>query len=121
MSIYDELQGVANGLLKEFNQGGIKLIHLTFPSTSTPDEPGEPEETVYDLDGVATGVEFKYMKDSFTATAEKEVTVAVRDDVVPTENDFIEIDGYRYKIIKDVSVPQAGTRCVWKFLVSKGG
>lgn len=120
MSIYNELQQIAGEVLGDFDQGGIKLIHLTFPTSSTPDEPGEPTETVYELKGVATGVEFKYLKESFTATAEKEVTVAVRDDVVPSENDFIEIDGYRYKILKDISAPQAGTRCAWKFLVSKG-
>lgn len=121
MSLYEELQGVASEILGEFDQGGIKLIHLTYSNDGEPDEPAEPTETVYDLQGVAKGVQLNYEGNGFTASAEKEVTVRVRDDVVPNENDFIEIDGYRYKIIKDLSVPQAGTRCVWKFLVSKGG
>ena len=121
MSLYDELQGVASEILDEFDQGGIKLIHLTYSTEGEPDEPGEPTETVYDLQGVAKGVQLNYEGNGFTASAEKEVIVRTRNDVVPNENDFIEIDGYRYKIIKDLSVPQAGTRCVWKFLVSKGG
>ncbi len=120
MSIYSELQGVAKNVLKEFNQGGIKLIHITQATSEYPDEPGETTEKVYDLEGVANGGVFQYEKNGFIATAEKQVTAAVRDDVQPSINDFIEIDGYRYKIVKDLSTPGAGVKVVWKFLVTKG-
>jgi len=119
MSIYDDLKVVASGILNEFNQGGIKLVHVSVSDNSTPDEP-QTIETVYNLVGTVKGGDFRYDKDGFIATAEKEVIVGVLDGVQPSENDFIELNGYRYKIVKDLSVPGVGTKCVWKFLISKG-
>jgi hypothetical protein len=119
MTIYDDLQGVASEILTEFDQEEIKLVQYV-KGTGPADNPGASIPTTHTLDGVARGVSFKYVQSGFAVASDKQVTVAVIPGVIPTENDFVDIDGIRHKIIKDVSVPAAGTRCVWKFLVRKG-
>lgn len=118
MTIYDELKVDSSDLLKEFNQGIINLINIDL--SGTPDAPISSETSV-SLNGTVRGVTFEYLKDSFVVASDLIVTIAVVDGVTPTLNDFIEIDGVRYKIVKDVSVPAAGTKVVWKFIVRKGG
>lgn len=121
MTFYDEMQTIAKNVLNEFNQGSIKLVHLTGSSNSSPDAPDEMKETIYTLKGSVKGVSFKYLKEGYVIHTDLEATVAVIPDVQPTLNDFVEVDGVRYKIIRDVSVPAAGTKVVWKFLIRKGG
>lgn len=118
MTIYEELKPVASALLKEFKQGVMTLIKIT-PGAGPADNPGQPVETPYTLDAVAHGASFKFVRDGFATSSDLEVTVAVLDGVKPEINDFIVIDSIRYKIIHDVSVPAAGTRVAWKFIVRK--
>lgn len=120
MSIYEDLQSVASGVLKEFNQGVIKLVKLT-PGTGTDDDPGTATRVEYTLDAVAKGISFKYLKDGFTVVSDKEVTAAVVAGVTPGISDIITINGEEHKIIQDISVPGSGTRCAWKFIVRRGG
>lgn len=120
MTIYDDLQATAFDILEEFDQGGIKLISLTAGS-GDPDDPGEPTEVTTLLKGVAKGASFRYMREGFAVSGDLEVTVAVQAGVTPSIDDFIEVKGVRYKIIRDISVPAAGTTCAWKFIVRRGG
>lgn len=121
MSIYDDLQSVTSELMNEFNQGSIKLVQFVYPEDSTPDSPGEPEEVLIELKGTVKGVSFKYLKESFITVSDKEVTTNVINGVIPSENDVIEIDNVRYKILEFLPLPSAGTVCAWKFIVHKGG
>lgn len=121
MSIYDDLQTVTSEIMTEFKQGLIQLVQFKYPEDSTGDDPGEPEEVLIELNGTIKGVSYKYLKDSFITVSDKEVTSAVINDVQPSENDFIEIDGVRYKILQFQPLPSAGTACAWKFIVRKGG
>lgn len=121
MSFYDEMQQIATSVLTEFNQGSIKLIQLEMPSDGSLDDPGEPIEVVTELKGAIKGISFKYLKEGYNAITDFEATVAVVQNVQPKENDFLEVDGIQYKIIQDVSVPAAGLKVVWKFIVRKGG
>ena len=91
MTFYKEMQNIVKGVLNEFNQGSIKLVQLVESPNGSPDKPGDMQERVYNLKGSVKGV------------------------------NFVEVDGVRYKIIRDVSVPAAGTKVVWKFLIRKGG
>lgn len=118
MSIYDELKPVAQSLLKEFKQGSISLVQIT-PGTGAADDPGTPVEKSYNLDATVTGAPFRYVRDNLATVSDMLVTAAVIDGITITKNDFIVIDGIRCKIIEDVSVPAAGTRVAWKFLVRK--
>lgn len=119
MSIYDEMRDtVAKPLMKEFKQGAISLIQVVAASGPI-DNPGTPTETSIELDAVATGVTFKFVRDGFATATDLIVTSATVDGITPTKNDFIEIDGIRHKIIEDISPPAAGSRVVWKFIVRK--
>lgn len=118
MSIYDDLRPVADEILGEFKQGTISLVQLT-AGTGAADNPGAPTETTHALNATIKGVSFKYVKDGFALSTDLMVNAAPIDGVTPSKNDFIVIDGQRYKIIEDLSAPAAGTRVVWKFLVRK--
>lgn len=121
MSIYNDLQNVATGLLKEFKQGSIELVQFVHSENSTPDNPGKSEKVVTVLNAVANGQRFKFMNTSFITASDIEVTTAVVEGVTPSVNDFINIDGIRYKILDFTPLPVAGVPCAWKFIVRKGG
>lgn len=121
MSFYDEMQSVGSSILKQFNQGGLKLIQFEYNQTDNPDAPEETAEKVYDLEGVAKGITFQYQQMGYSVSTDLEVIASVVEGVMPSENDFVEVNGIRYKLIKDLSVPGAGTKVVWKFIVRKGG
>lgn len=118
MSLYDDLKPVASQLLAEFKQGVITLINIAV--SGAVDSPTNVE-TTYPLSGTVRGVTYQYLKDSFVVASDLIVTVAVVDGVKPTSSDFIEIDGARHKIIKDISIPAAGTQVAWKFIVRAVG
>lgn len=119
MSIYDEMKVISTELLGEFKHGTIKLIQI-IPASGPDDNPGTPTENSYVLSAVTKdSVPFKYLRDGFATSSDFMVIAAIIDGVTPTKNDFIEIDGVRYKIIADMTVPGAGTRVVWKFIVRK--
>lgn len=119
MTFYDELQNVASELLKEFKQGTIQYVRVV-PGNGPPDNPGPATTQSIEVDAVARGVSYKYVKDSVALSTDLTVTMAVRSGITPNMRDFIDIDGKRYKIVQDISVPAAGTRAVWKFIVRKG-
>lgn len=121
MSFYSDMQKVATSVLTEFKQGAIKLVQFSQSEEWSPDDPDEQTEVIYDLNGTVSGVSYEYLKEGYAVSTDLTVVAAVVDGVTPTENDFVDIDGVRYKIIKDVSVPSAGTKVVWKFIVRKGG
>lgn len=120
MTLYDEANLIAKEILSDpdLKQDIVKLIQIT-PGTGPADEPGQSTETEYTLDAVVKGAPYKYLKEGFATVIDQMVTAATIDDVTPTKNDFIDINGVRCKIIEDISSPGAGTRVVWKFLVRK--
>lgn len=120
MSLYDDLQIVSKEILKDFKQGIINLVQVRTSGNSSPDAP-ELEEVLISLDATAKGVSFEYIDNTFITVSDTEVTSAVVDGVEPSANDFIEIDGTRYKILRFLPLPKAGIACVWKFIVRKGG
>lgn len=120
MTVYYDLQKEAKGLLVEFNQTDIKLVRIDAGSGDE-DEPGTPVETLYQLHGTVSGVTNKYLDSGFITSDDLIVTCTPLDGVIVGEGDFIDLDGQRHKILRDVSVPPFGTKIVWKFIVRKGG
>lgn len=120
MSIYDELKPTVNEIMGEFKQGIIQLVQIT-PASGPIDNPGSPTETIHTLDATCKGVSFKFVKDGLALSTDLMVVAAPQEGVTPSANDFMIIDGDRFKIIQDLSTPAAGTRVVWKFIVRKGG
>lgn len=119
MTFYDEMQKIASGVLKEFKQGAIKYVEIV-PGAGPADDPGAPTTNEYQLDAVAKGVSFKFVKDGLALSTDLTVIAAVQSGFTPNMKGFVEIDGARHKIVQDISTPAAGTRAVWKWIVRKG-
>lgn len=123
---YQEMQKIAGSVLKQFRQGDIKLYHYTESSGGTLDEPAELKETIYNLDATISGVSYEYLiTNNYVVASDITVTAAVIPNVYITINDFIKIEGEKYKLIKDISVaPTAvegtGQPVVWRFICRKG-
>jgi hypothetical protein len=123
MSFYDEMQELAGSILNEYKQGSVKLIHYEEINGGTLDEPAELIEKVYNLDATVSGVSYKYLIDSYAVASDLTVTAGVIKGVTVSINDFIEIEGVRHKIIRDISsAPNAasGKPVVWRFICRKG-
>lgn len=123
MGFYDEMQELAGSILNEYKQGSVKLIQYKETNNGTLDEPSELHETVYDLNATVSGVSYKYLINSYAVASDLTVTAGVIKGVTPTINDFIEIEGVRHKIIRDISAaPNAasGKPVVWRFICRKG-
>lgn len=123
MAFYEDMQKLASSVMKEFKQGSVKLIQYNETKGGTLDEPSELAEKVYNLDATVSGVSFKYLINSYAVASDLTVTAGVIQGVTPTINDFIEIEGVRHKIIRDISAaPNAvnGKPVVWRFICRKG-
>lgn len=120
MSVYSDLQKVASELLTEFDQHNIVLIQHIY-DCQNPDEPDESQEVKYSLRGVSKGVSQFYEKSGFVVGSDAIVTTNVLQNVTPTKDDFLELDGILYKILEFEPIPRVGVPCVWKFIVRKGG
>lgn len=119
-TIYDELKSISSEILAEFKQGTVNLVKLT-TGTGPADNPGAAVEVNHSLNAVVKGVSFKYVAQGFAVSSDLEVTCAVVSGITPDEKDFVEIDSTRFKIIRFIPTPAAGTQVTWKFLVRKGG
>lgn len=119
MSIYTELQSVTKEIMSEFSQGAVQLVKIT-GGAGPIDNPGASTETLHTLDASAVGVSSQLVRDGLAVETDLMVTSSVVDGVTPTETDFIDIDGIRHKIVKDMSTPAAGVKVAWKFIVRKG-
>ena len=123
MGFYDEMQQIASSVLKDFKQGVVKLHHFEQGQGGTLDEPAAPVEKVYELDATIDGVSYKYLLESFAAASDITVTAGVIKGVKIGLDDFIEINGQQYKILRDVSpAPTAvnGQPIVWRLICRKG-
>lgn len=123
MDFYQEMQKVAGSVLKQFKQGDIKLYHYTEGTGGTLDAPAEMVETVYNLDATVSGVSYKYLINSYAVASDLTITAAVIDGVEISINDFIEVQGVKHKIVRDISpAPNSvnGKPVVWRFICRKG-
>lgn len=121
--IYDEMQTIATEILSDpqFKQEGIKLVKTVPATTGTPQNPGAPTYVKTDLNAVARGAPTKFIMQGFAVAGDILVVIAVVDGlVIDPARDFLEVNGKRYKITKDVSVPSAGTLVSYKFLARYG-
>jgi len=121
MSIYDEMQKVAQEILSdpEFKQSVIQHVQIT-PGVGPVDNPGPSSEVVTALDATARGVSFKYVASGLAVAGDLQVTAAVKAGITPKQSDFIDIDGVRYKIMQILFRPAAGVKVAWTFIVQRG-
>lgn len=124
MTLYDDMQAVASGLLAEFKQGSIAYIRVT-PGNGPADNPGPSVENSFALDATARGVKFKYVQSGLALATDEQVTAAVHpalaDDFAAETvmRGFVTIDGQRRKIVQAIAKPSAGTPAAFVLIVRK--
>ena len=126
--IYTRTQGTASRLLGKFAQGTVTLTRSTpgTPDPETPWEPAEPTTVSYTLSATVKGVSSEYVDGTVILATDLEVTAAV---LATDENgaevsidpdmstDALSIDGQAVTIVRDVSVPAAGTEVALRWIV----
>lgn len=123
MSFYNEMGKIASDILGDgnFRQGTIEYVRMIPGTGGTIDEPTDPVPNIQpDRGGVVKGVGFKYIQSGLALASDKTVIIPAIKEFQPSPEDYILIDSEKYSIIQDISVPQAGIRVVWKFIVRKG-
>lgn len=126
MSFYDDMQNVAADVLKDFKQGVVKYVDVT-PGTGPVDDPGEPTEEEFTLDGTANGVKFKYVQNGFAVASDLQIVSSLKAkdangaDVTlkPNMRGFLVVDDVKYKIVKILPKPAAGTTVAFVFIFRK--
>lgn len=126
MSFYDDMASVTEDVMKEFKQGVIEYISIT-PGNGPIDDPGPPTETTLTLDGAANGVKFKYVQNGFAVASDLQIVSSTKAvdtsgtsvSFNPDAKGFVRIDGIRYKIVKILPKPAAGTPVAYLMIVRK--
>ncbi len=108
MAFYDDMQTAATDILRDFQQSGIRYVQLT-AGDGTIDNPGEPTEEEFDVEGVARGVQFKYVDNSNIVASDGQVTMPVSDEFTPNISGSVIVGGRRHKILAVKPIPPTGT------------
>lgn len=122
------MSATATRLLERFAQGTVVLVRTTpgEPDPETPWEPGEETTVVYTLSATIKGVSSEFVDGTTILATDLEVTAAVTaTDENGTEvsldpdmtTDTLSIDGQAVTIIRDLSVPAAGTKAALRWIV----
>lgn len=125
---YGRMQATASRLMKRFAQGTVTLTKPgeTVPGANPWDPPVEGEPVVYTLDATVKGVSDKYIDGTTILATDLEVLVSTagRDangNPVAIDPDLgadtLTIDGQAMTLVRDLSVPAAGTKVVLKYIV----
>ena len=120
MSIYDEMQPVVREILgsADFKQGVTRLVQIT-PGTGPIDDPGPSVETSVPVDGVVRGVKWRYVNLGLASGSDMQITFAVVPGIEPKISDFVEVDGLRYKVVRVIAVPAAGTPVAYTLIINR--
>lgn len=124
---YGSLQGTASELLGEFKTGTVLLERTSFTEDYTPGGPFPPTPeqtitTVYRLDATVRGVAAKYVDGTLVQASDLQAVCAVTaeivsvngepasgtEDIVPTLEDVLMIDGAARTILRVLPTPAAG-------------
>lgn len=118
---YGEMQGIARELLTEFKQGTIQIEKVT-PGNGPVYKPGPSGTSFTTVPGaVARNVKGEYVTLGLAVATDRQFTMAPFADAVknPVETDFVLVDGVRFKIVKILPVPPAGTVVVYHVIFRK--
>lgn len=115
--IFSEMQGIASGILAEFNQGSLEYVSMT-PGGGPPDNPGAPTPTYTPINSVARGVSSKYVDSANIVATDLQLTMPA-DGIEPTLDGFIRSGSTRYKIVAVKRVPPFGTAVVYIVIFRK--
>lgn len=115
MSLYDELRGVAKGLLKEFAQG-VLTLDVYSDGGGPAYDPKPPVYTPQKFSGTVRGTTEQERAEYGVAV---DLVVTVPGDLVPKTQDRMTIDDVSYQIVKVEAMPAAGTTVAWAVFVRK--
>lgn len=127
MGFYDDMQGIATGLLRDFKQGTIRYIKLT-KGQGPAQNPGPPSEAATTIPGATASSTFsvnaanaKFSPNSLIQSGDIMVVAEAPAlaAVALALTDFIEIDGIRYRIIVIGKTPAAGVTVAYTFFVRR--
>lgn len=120
MSIYDEMQKVAQEILgdPEFKQGPTYLVQIT-PGTGPVDDPGPGVETHHAINGAVRGVKWSLVNTGLAQASDMQIVHAVVPGVVPTAKDFVIADGIRYKVVQVLPKPAAGVPVAYLLVIRR--
>lgn len=112
MGFYDDMQGVASDILRDFNQGNTsgddKMQYVEVVTGNGPaDNPGK-REVLHDIIGVAKGVDEKYLKGTQIIASDGQITCEV-GTFKPKAKDFVIVSGKRHKVKEATAIPPTGT------------
>ena len=116
MSFYGDMQGIASSLLKEFDQGGLKLAVFT-PGSGPAHNPGQPTYPETPFAGTARGVNAQHLADTLGQSSDLAVTMP--GTLSPKMADRIVIGGAAHTIVKISAKPATGIVAAYEVRVRK--
>lgn len=116
--IYDDLRAVASEVFAEFRQGVVEYVRFDRPTGGTPDDPGEPVPVPTRINATVKPVSQRYIDGSLITGSEVEVAMP-NDDVVPTMDGMVRIDGVQHKIVRLMPRPAAGVPVSFTLIVKR--
>lgn len=117
MSFYTQMQGIAQGLLSTFNQGGIVYSVATLgggPAHS-------PSPTTYSdqpIDGTVRGVAAEYI-DSVNVLATDFMITIPGGVLTPKVQDVVKLSGVAHNIVRIMPKPATGTVAAYVLVIRK--
>lgn len=125
-TFYEEMASIADGLLREFNQGDIRLTRTTrvAPDPSTPWIPGAAETRIYQLAGAVNPVQRKFVDGTTILMSDSQAVVSTRASLIavngssvassdvylePMPSDVVSVDGVDRTLLGVRRIPDAGT------------
>lgn len=119
--LYDDLQEIVTDILSDpdIKQGTVRLMHKTAVAGSQPWKPGVPTNTPVELNATVRGASYKYVSTGLALATDFQVTFSV-PSVLPTMDDYIEVNGEDYKIVEIIKLPASGTPVAIRCIVRRG-
>lgn len=115
---YNDMQNVATSLINEFEQGVVQYVEVT-AGDGPPDNPGLPTEVFHTVNAVARGVSFKYVDGTSIFSTDEQITISGDQVFTPNGDGFVVVDTVRYKVIKIIRKPAAGTAVAYTIIYRK--
>jgi hypothetical protein len=121
MTIYDDMQGIAQEVFADFKQGTVIYVAKT-AGNGPVDDPGASTETQFTLVGqTVSGVSKKYVDNGLAIGTDLQIRMSFDSRFVPDNKGFFIVDGVRCKILQVDKVPAAGPTIAYVIPIRKGG
>lgn len=118
MGFYEDMQGIATGVLSDFKQGKVEYQPIA-RTGGTVDEPGAITVAAKVLlKAAARGVKFKYVSMGLAVASDLQVTSAVISGGFDMRG-MIFVDDVQYKIVQIIPKPAAGTPAAFTLIIRK--